>query len=111
MRSDLLPLANNPKSASTINDLQQKLEDWDTNRLLMVENGASLPNDETRRLAFVEMLPAEINAYITMRLDDPSFDTFSNIKKYALKYVKVLQKQKKKKVSGGVHLFYQEDKG
>ena len=96
MRKDLLPLVNNLKGAANIDKFAQRLEDWDTSCRLMVENGGEMPSDETRRLAFIEMLPADVNAYVTMRMDDAEYDTFGKIKMFALKNVKVLQKQEEK---------------
>ena len=71
---------NNPKGAATIDDLEGKLEEWNTNCRLMVENGGEMPTDETLRMAFIEMLPAEVIAYVTIRLDEPDFNTYSKVK-------------------------------
>ena len=53
-----------------------------------------MPDDETRRMAFIEMLPAEAHAYVTMRMDTDEFSTFSKMKKWAAKYVKIQQQQR-----------------
>ena len=102
-RKDLLPLINNPKGAATIDDLEPKLLEWNTNIRKMIENGGNAPDDATRRAAFLEMLPAELNTHATMKLDEPEFATFGQVKAWATKYVKVLQKQKRR-TKGGLHV-------
>lgn len=46
---------------------RSNLEDI-TELRLMVENDGQMPDDYTRRNAFVAMLPPELNTYITMRM-------------------------------------------
>ena len=104
MRKDLLPLVNNPRGATTIEDLEAKLEVWNTNCRLMLENGGALPDDESRRVAFIEMLPDELSVHATMRLDDPDFDSFTKVKKWALKYGKVLLSTKARKKRGPLNM-------
>ena len=87
MRKDLLPLVNNPKCASNVEDVEAKLEDWNTNIRLMVENGGEMPSDETRRMAFVEMLPPDLMSHVMMNIDLPGFETFNKVKKYTLRYI------------------------
>ena len=79
MRKDLLLQVSNPKVAKTIDESDDRIRDWDTNCRLMVGNGGSMPDDATRRAAFVEMFPREVSTYITMRLEELEFDTYSKI--------------------------------
>ena len=95
MRKHLLPLVNNPKAAKSLNEVEDRLRDWSTNCRLLVENGGQMPDDYTRRNVFVGMLPPELNTYITMRMEEPAFDTYAKIKQHVVKYVKVQQNQTK----------------
>ena len=103
MRRELLPKVNNPRAAKSIDELEQCLEEWSTNCRLMLENGGKMPDDESRRVAFIEMLPADMSTYATMRMDEDDFSTFNKIKKWAIKYVKVQQLQRRK-LKGKVNL-------
>jgi hypothetical protein len=107
MRKSLLPLVNNPKAASSIHDFDQRLEDWATNCRVMIENGGVVPADEARRLALIDMLPPELSSEATMKMDNPEFDSFVKIKKWAVKYCKVL-KEKTKKRTGAVQVVDQD---
>lgn len=62
----------------------------------MVENGGNMPDDESRRIAFIDMLPLEMSTHATVRMDEDDFNTFNKVKKWALKYIKVQQLQKRK---------------
>ena len=77
MRKDLLPLVNNPKAAANIDELELRITEWNINCRLMLENGGTLPDESTKRAAFIEMLPPEVNAYVTMRMEEPDFDTYA----------------------------------
>lgn len=111
MRKELQALINNPKGAHNIDELKQRVEDWDTNCRLMIENGGVLPSDETMRLAYVEMLPPDLNTNVSMKLDEPEFATFTTLKKYVDRYVKLLQWQRRNKKTGcgTVHLVDRRD--
>ena len=95
MRKELLPLVNNPKGANNIDELKQRVEDWDTNCRLMIENGGELPSDETRRLAYVEMLPPDLNTHVSMKLDEPEFATFTKLRNYVDRYLQLLRRQRR----------------
>ena len=89
VRKTLLPLVNNPKSATSIYDLESKLEEWTTNCRLMLENGGVVPDSEHRRMALLDMLPPELSSHATMQMDSPEISTFtksrigrSNIARY-----------------------------
>ena len=53
------------------------------------------------RLSFTEMLPADINVYVTMHVDLDEYGSLTALKRFMLKYVKVLQNLMRKL---GVHL-------
>ena len=74
---------------------------------MMLESGGAFPSDDAWRLAFIDMLPPEFSAHATMRMDTTDYDTFATVKKWSLKYVKVLQNQKRK-VGAHTHLVYRE---
>ena len=95
-RKELLPLVTNPRSAGSLDDFEGKLVEWETNCRLMVENGGESQSDETKRLALIEMLPPEINSYVTLHMDEPRYDSFEKVKKFAKKFANILLKQKKK---------------
>ena len=97
MRKKLLPLVNKPKGAANVDELEKRIEDWSTNCRLMIENGGTLPDDYTRRMAFVGMLPAEVQTHVMMKLEEPDIETYAKIKKWVTKYVKVFQQQKTSK--------------
>ena len=42
----------------------------------MLANGGALPDDNTRRSALISILPCEVQRYITMRLDEPDYDSY-----------------------------------
>ena len=97
MRRELLPKINNPKGAKAYNEIEQRLEEWNTDCRLMIENGGKAPDDEARRLAFCEMLPSDMSTYALMRLEtDPEFSSFAKVKKWALRYAKLQQLQTRK---------------
>ena len=90
-----------PRKATGLDDLPKALEDWESNKGLYTESGGVLPEESQERLAFIEMLPADINVYITMHMDLEDHRTLQALKRFTLKYVKVLQNLKRKP---GVHL-------
>ena len=96
MRRELLPKIHNPKGAKSHDEVEQRLEDWNSNCRLMVENGGESQSDETKRLALIEMLPPEINSYVILHMDEPRYDSFEKVKKSAKKFANILLKQKKK---------------
>ena len=62
-----------------------------------------MPDDATRRSAFIEMLPSELSSHVYMQMDSPDFDTYDKVKRWSLKYVKMKQKEKKRS-RGGQHV-------
>ena len=61
-----------------INDLAKALEDWKTSKRLFLEADGNLQDGETERLAFVDMLPADISSML-MHMELPAYDTFDKI--------------------------------
>ena len=55
-----------------------------------------MPSDEVRRMAFIEMLPTDVQTHVTMHMDEPEFNTYNKVKKYVLRYVKVCNSRKTK---------------
>ena len=95
MRKELLTLVNNPVAAKTIDEYEGRLRDWNTNLRLMQENDGVVPSDDQKRAILIDMLPPEVNMYVTLRLEEEAFDSFSKVKAWALRYVKLLQKRAK----------------
>ena len=54
------------------------------------------------------MLPAEVSAYVAMHLEMPELATFTGLKRFTLKYVRVLQKLKRKTSSRPANLVEQD---
>ena len=86
MRKDLFPKVTNPRKATGLDDLPKALEDWQTNKQLYTESGGVLPEETHERLAFIGMLPADINVYITMCVDCEEHKTLQALKRLTLKY-------------------------
>ena len=95
VRKDLLSAVVHPKPATSMDNLQAALEVWDTNKRLFTSADGVLPAEDQQRLALIGLLPPDISANVIMEMEKPGFETFSAIKKYALKLVKVLQNQKR----------------
>ena len=88
--------------------VQGALEDWDTSlRLFTAADGAE-PPDEQKRLTLLTMLPAEVSAYVAMHLELPELSSFAGLKRFTLKYVKVLQNLKPKGPGRLAHLVEQD---
>ena len=66
--------------------------------------GGTGPPDEQKRPTLPTMLPAELSAYVAMHLELPELSTFSGLKRFTLKYVKVLQNLNRKTPSRLAHL-------
>ena len=83
-------------------DLDAALFEWETSKHMFVEADGVLPAPDLEGLALVDMLPAEINIYVTMHMDLPEYDTLQKLRRLVLKYTQVLLSQKRK--STGLHL-------
>ena len=103
VRKDLLSSVVHPKSATSMGNLQAALEVWDTNKRLFENADGVLPAEAQQRLALIGILVPDISSNVIMELEKPGFETFSAIKKYALRPVKVLQTQKRTS-RGGLNL-------
>ena len=95
VRKDLLSLVVHAKSATSMDDLQSALKVWDTHKRLFEKADGVLPSPDQERLALIGLLAPDIFSNVTMELEKPGFGTFQEVKKYALKLVKVLQNQKR----------------
>ena len=71
IRKDLLPLITNPKPATNIDNITVALENWDTNQRLYKAAGGDDIIEAQKRLAFIQMLPRDVCAYVTMHLELP----------------------------------------
>ena len=72
-------MITNPRAAANVADLEGKLVDWETNCRLMTENGGEEPSDESKSMSMLDMLPPEMNTYMTLHMDDSQFDTFEKL--------------------------------
>ena len=85
VRKDLLPLPTNPKPATPMGDLTAALEAWDTNKRLFEKADGVLPVSDQERLALVGLLPSDISANVIMQMELRGFESFEQVKRYALK--------------------------
>ena len=83
LQKDRLPGCTNPKAAPSADRIEQAIEDWDTDIQLFVKAGGSQPLDCDRRLTLIQILPANIAAYITMHMELPEYNTYEKLKKKA----------------------------
>ena len=87
IRKSLLAIVTNPKSAGSLERVEQALADWDTNTRLFLEADGPVQDEQSRRIS----LPSEFQAHITMHWEQPEYNSFMALKKYVLKYVKNLK--------------------
>ena len=97
LRKDLLGLVTNPKSATTIEGIAGAIEDWDTSMRLFREADGVEPGDEQKKITMIQILPQEVATYVAMHLELPELASYAGIRKFTLKYVKVIQNLKKNK--------------
>jgi hypothetical protein len=88
---DLLPAVTNPRPATSLDELSVALEAWDTNLRLFSAAGGALPGPDQKRLSFIAMMPPDVSAHVSMHMELPQYATYSSLKTFALKYVKVMQ--------------------
>ena len=108
LKKDLLPQVTNPKGASSMDGVAGALEEWDTSLRLFRAADGQEPPDEQKRLTLLTMLPAEVSAYVAMHLEMDELSTFTGLKRFTLKYVKVLQNLKRKGPGRPAHLVEQD---
>ena len=94
VRKDLLPLVNNPKGVSALEKVEGAIDDWDTNVRLFQLAGGVVPDNEARRMSLINMLPLELSAHVTMQMGNAEVDSYEKLKKYVLKYIKIMQNLK-----------------
>ena len=80
----------NPKGAATLEKVESAIDDWDTNVRLFELAGGVAPERGSQRMSLISMLPLELSAHITMQLGNSKMDTYDKLKKYVLKYIKVI---------------------
>ena len=73
-----------------MDSISTALEYWDTNQRLYKAAGGDEITEAQKRLTFIQMLPRDVCAYVTMHIDLPEYTKFAHLKKFALKYVKVI---------------------
>ena len=91
LRKQLLSIVTNPRPAGSLDKIETAISEWDTNCRLFAEADGPPQDEQSRRISLVGILPQEINAYITMHWELPEYKTYNNLKKFILKYVKVLK--------------------
>jgi hypothetical protein len=96
-RNELLPKLTNPRPATSLHDLTQAMEDWETTKRLYSEADGPPLDGEQERSAFVNMLPPDISNNVMMHLEMPGYESYEKIRAYALRLVKVMQTRQPKK--------------
>ena len=88
---DLLPRVTNPKSATSIDKVEDAVRDWDTDIRLFKKAGGQEPPDEQKRITLVRMLPMEIAAHVSLHWELAEYNAFKKLRDFTFKYVKVLR--------------------
>ena len=70
--------------------LASALEVWDTNIRLFKAAGGREPEGDANRIAFVKLLPPDARAHVTLHQDMPAYQDYTELKRFALKYIKVM---------------------
>ena len=78
IRKDLLWSFNQSRHCASVGDSEGALAQWATDRSLFSDAGGVLPALDLERLALIEMLPADMNTYITMRIDLLVYTSLNN---------------------------------
>ena len=74
VRKDFSFGVTNPRHAKSVADLDTALSEWETTKRLFVESDGVLLAPDLEHLALIDMLPAEVNTYVTMHMDMPEYD-------------------------------------
>ena len=72
IQKELLTKVTNPKSASSMDRIEQAVEDWTTDIRLFCKAGGTAPEESKQRMTLVSMLPLDIAGYITMHMELPA---------------------------------------
>jgi hypothetical protein len=95
IQKELLGIVMHPKPATNLDKVEDAMTDWDTNLRLFMKAGGKIPDDSTRRLALIELLPLEVASYVTLHIDLPDLATYDKLRKFVLKYVKIQKNLKR----------------
>ena len=87
---ELLAPVTNPRGASNLEGFAGALELWDTNIRLFKSAGGREPDGDAKRIAFIKLHPPDVRAHVTLHQDMPQYQDFVELKRFALKYIKVL---------------------
>ena len=87
---ELLAPVPNPRGAPNLEGFAAALELWDTNIRLFKAAGGREPEGEAKRIAFIKLLPPDVRAHVTLHQDMPQYQDFNELKRFALKYIKVM---------------------
>ena len=87
---ELLAPVTNPRGATNLEGFASALEVWDTNIRLFKVAGGRAPEGDAKRIAFVKLLPPDVRANVTLHQDMPAYQDFTELKRFALKYIKVM---------------------
>ena len=80
----------NPRGAANLEGFASALDVWDTNIRLSKAAGGREPEGDAKRIAFVKLLPSDVRAHITLHQDMPTYQASTELKRFALKYIKVM---------------------
>ena len=80
----------NPQGAANLDGFASVLEVWDTNIRLFKAAGCREPEGDAKRIAFVKLLPPDVRAHVALHQDMPQYQDFTEFKRFALKYIKVM---------------------
>ena len=83
-----------------MDDLSKALEDWETSKRLFAEADGKLPEDSNQRLVLNDMLPPDVSSNVLMHMDMPGYEMYDKIKKYAVKFVKIMLNQRRRPRTG-----------
>ena len=71
--------------------VEEAVEEWDANLRLFSKAGGIPVPDEQKIITLMRMLPVEVGAYVSMHWELPEYRTFTALKKFTFKYVKVMK--------------------
>ena len=80
----------NPKGAANLEGFASALEVRDTSIRVFKAGGGRDPEGESKRIAFVKLLHADVRAHVALHQDMPAYQDFTELKRFALKYIKVM---------------------
>ena len=87
---ELLVPVTNPRGAANLEGFAGALELWDMNICLFKAAGGREPEGDAERIAFIKFLSPDVRAHVTLHEDMPQYQDFVELKRFALKYTKVM---------------------